>query len=54
MFKPKRCLPLLLAAAALAAGFAAEEVSLITEDSPEYVLKFKTVELWQTLRQKLA
>lgn len=41
-------------AAALAAGFAAEEVSLITEDSPEYVLKFKTVELWQTLRQKLA
>ena len=41
-------------AAALAAGFAAEEVSLITEDSPEYVLKFKTVELWQALRQKLA
>ena len=40
-------------AAALAAGLDAEEVSLITEDSPEYVLKFKTVELWQALRQKL-
>ena len=40
-------------AAALAAGFDAEEVSLITEESAGYVLKFKTVEFWQALRQKL-
>ena len=39
--------------AALAAGFDAEEVSLITEESAGYVLKFKTVEFWQALRQKL-
>ena len=37
----------------VAAGFAAEEVSLITEESAGYVLKFKTVEFWQALRQKL-
>ena len=40
-------------AAALAAGFDAEEVSLITEESAGYVLKFKTVEFWQALRQQL-
>jgi len=40
-------------AAALAAGLEAEEVRLITEDSAGYVLKFKTVELWQSLRQTL-
>jgi hypothetical protein len=40
-------------AAALAAGFDAEEVSLITEESAGYILKFKTVEFWQALRQKL-
>lgn len=34
-----------------AAGLSAEEISLITE--PEYVLKFKTIELWETIRQKL-
>lgn len=38
---------------ALAAGFSEEELSLITEESPKYELKFKTVELWEALRQKL-
>lgn len=38
---------------ALTAGFSEEQVRLITEDGPRYVLKFKTVELWETLRQKL-
>lgn len=38
---------------ALTAGFSQEQVHLITEDGPRYVLKFKTVELWETLRQKL-
>ena len=39
-------------AAALAAGVGPEEVKLMTEESAGYVLKFKTVEFWQELRQK--
>ena len=39
-------------ASALAAGFSEEEVRFITEEEG-YVLKFKTVELWQSLRQTL-
>ena len=38
---------------ALAAGLSAEEVSLITEEDAGYILKFKTVEFWETLRQRL-
>ena len=37
-------------AAALGAGFSDEEVALITEADSGYVLKFKSVELWQALR----
>ena len=40
-------------AAALNAGFLQEEVSLICEESG-YILKFKTVEFWEKLRQKFA
>jgi stage II sporulation protein R len=40
-------------AAALAAGLEQEEIRLITEDSTSYVLKFKVVEFWQGLRQRL-
>lgn len=39
---------------ALAAGLSAEEVRLITEEDAGYVLKFKTVEFWETLRQRLS
>ena len=37
---------------ALAAGLSEEDISLITE-SEGYVLKFRTMELWQQLRQKI-
>ena len=37
---------------ALAAGFSQEDISLITE-SEGYVMKFRTMELWQQLRQKI-
>lgn len=40
-------------ASALAAGLSEEEVGLITEEDRGYVLKFKTVEWWETLRQKV-
>ena len=39
-------------ASALAAGLTEEDVNLITEE-PGYVLKFKTVELWERLRATL-
>lgn len=39
-------------ASALAAGLTEEDVNLITEE-PGYVLKFKTVELWEQLRAAL-
>ena len=37
---------------ALAAGLTEEDISLITE-SEGYVLKFRTIELWQQLRQRI-
>lgn len=37
---------------AMAAGLSQEEVRLITEEDTGYVLKLKTVEFWESLRQK--
>jgi len=37
---------------AISAGLSEEEVSLITGETAEYRLKFKTLELWQQLRHK--
>lgn len=39
-------------ASALEVGFTEDEVRLITEEENGYVLKFKAVEFWETLRQK--
>ena len=39
-------------ASAMAAGFTEDEVRLITEEDRGYVLKFKAVEFWETLREK--
>ena len=39
-------------ASALAAGFSEEDVGLITEENEGYVLKFKAVEWWETLKEK--
>ena len=38
---------------ALDAGLTDQEVALITEVDEGYILKFKSVELWQTLKAKL-
>ena len=40
-------------ASALAAGFTEDEVRLITEEDRGYVLKFKAVEWWEGLRERL-
>ena len=50
---PPLCTAASAETAAMAAGFSEEEVRLITEENG-YVLKFKAVELWETLRQKLS
>ena len=39
---------------ALDAGLTDQEVALITEVDEGYILKFKSVELWQTLKAKLS
>jgi len=38
---------------AVAAGWDREDVSLVTEESGGYVLKFRSLELWETVRQWL-
>ena len=41
-------------ASAMAGGLSREEVSLITEENTGYVLKFKAVEWWESLREKFS
>ena len=40
-------------ASALAAGFDEEEVALVTEGNEGYVLKFKAMEWWEAIREKI-
>lgn len=40
-------------ASALAAGFDEEEVALVTEENEGYVLKFKAMEWWGAIREKI-
>ena len=40
--------------AAMASGMTEEQVRLITEENTGYVLKFKSIELWEALKEKLA
>lgn len=42
-----------VARTAMAAGLSREDVGLITEENNSYVLKFKSIELWEGLRAKL-
>lgn len=43
-----------LAQTAMAAGLTEDDVQLITESDNGYVLKFKSIELWEALRAQLA
>lgn len=51
---PSLCLPAVSESSLQAAGLSAEEVSLITEATPTYSFRFKTVEWWETLKHKLS
>lgn len=43
-----------LAQTAMAAGLSDDDVKLMTEDGSGYVLKFKSIELWESLKEHLA
>lgn len=43
-----------LAQTAMAAGLSNDDVKLMTEDGSGYVLKFKSIELWESLKEHLA
>lgn len=43
-----------LAQTAMSAGLSDDDVKLITENGDGYVLKFKSIELWEALKAKLA
>ena len=43
-----------LAQTAMAAGLSEDQVGFITEENQGYVLKFKSVELWSALKEKLS
>ena len=43
-----------LAQTAMAAGLTDDDVKLLTEDGNGYVLKFKSIELWESLKARLA
>ena len=42
-----------LAQTAMAAGLSEDQVGFITEENQGYVLKFKSVELWEAIKEKL-
>ncbi len=43
-----------VAQTAMSAGLTEEDVALVTEEDTGYVLKFKSIELWEALREKLS
>ena len=51
---PSLCLPAVSESALQAAGLSREDVALITEDSPCYVFRFKTIEWWECLKHSLS
>lgn len=51
---PSLCLPAVSEASLQAAGFSEEDIALVTEATPGCVIRFKTVEWWETLRHRLS
>ncbi|MEG2000179.1 MAG: stage II sporulation protein R [Evtepia sp.] len=39
---------------ATATGLSSEEISLVSDDEEEYVIKFRAIELWETLKHQFA
>lgn len=51
---PSLCLPAVSESSLQTAVLSKGEVGLVTQDTPGYVFRFKTVELWETLKHTLS
>ncbi len=51
---PALCLPAVSETSLQAAGLSGEDIALLTEESPRYVFRFKTIEWWESLKHTLS
>ena len=51
---PSLCLPAVSEASLQTAGLSEEDIALVTEGSPHYVFRFKTIEWWEQVRHALS
>ena len=51
---PTLCLPAVSEASLQTAGLSEEDIALVTEGSPHYVFRFKTIEWWEQVRHALS
>ena len=51
---PSLCLPAVSETSLLAAGLSEDDIALLTEATPGYVFRFKTVEWWENLKHALS
>lgn len=50
---PSLCLPAVSESSLQTAGLSGEDIALLTEESPRYVFRFKTIEWWESLKHSL-
>ena len=51
---PSLCLPAVSETSLRTAGLSGEDIALLTEESPRYVFRFKTIEWWEELKHSLS
>ena len=51
---PSLCLPAVSESSLQTAGLSGEDIALLTEESPRYVFRFKTIEWWESLKHSLS
>ncbi len=51
---PSLCLPAVSEASLQTAGLSEEDIALVTEESPRYMFRFKTIEWWGSLKHSLS
>ena len=51
---PSLCLPAVSETSLQTAGLSEEDIALVTEESPRYVFRFKSIEWWESLKHSLS
>ena len=51
---PSLCLPAVSETSLQTAGLSDEDIALVTEESPRYVFRFKSIEWWESLKHSLS